>query len=87
MILRPLSDFKHLKMFKIINSDVYVGLANLIDNSIDLAVTSPPYWGQRDYGFDGQIGNEKKYQTYINKLVINFNVLRDKLTSEGVFFS
>lgn len=73
-------------MYKIINSDVYSGLSSLLESSIDVAVTSPPYWGQRDYGFDNQIGNEDDYQEYISKLVIIFNVLRKKLSDTGVFF-
>ncbi|MEN6511492.1 MAG: site-specific DNA-methyltransferase [Chloroherpetonaceae bacterium] len=72
--------------YNIINSDVYSGLSNLTDNSIDVAITSPPYWGQRDYGFNGQIGNESDYQVYIDKLVCIFNVLRNKLADTGVFF-
>lgn len=72
--------------YKIINSDVYAGLYNLKDNSIDFAVTSPPYWGQRDYGFEKQIGNEETYQLYINKLLKIFSLLKDKLALNGVFF-
>ncbi len=70
----------------LINSDVYVGLNSLDDQSIDIAVTSPPYWNQRDYGFEGQIGNELSYQEYIAKLTVIFNVLKNKLKSNGVFF-
>lgn len=72
--------------YKILNSDIFAALHHIEDNIIDLAITSPPYWRQRDYGFDGQIGNEKHYQEYIDKLVINFNILRQKLTNKGVFF-
>lgn len=70
----------------IINADVYAGLRSLEDSSIDVAVTSPPYWGQRDYGFNGQIGNEEKPEEYIEKLVIVFGLLRNKLKKDGVFF-
>ena len=72
--------------YKIINSDVYAGLYFLNNNSIDVAITSPPYWGQRDYGFKGQIGNEKTPEEYISKLVKIFSLLREKLTAEGIFF-
>lgn len=72
--------------YNIINSDVYAGLINLKEQSIDVAVTSPPYWNQRDYGFKGQIGNEQTYQEYILKLVKIFNVLRIRLKPNGVFF-
>jgi site-specific DNA-methyltransferase (cytosine-N4-specific) len=72
--------------YKIINSDVYSALYHLKNSSIDLAITSPPYWGQRDYGFEGQIGNESDYYDYIFKLVTIFKLLREKLTDEGIFF-
>ena len=71
---------------KLINSDVYAGLSSLDNGSIECAVTSPPYWGQRDYEFEGQIGNEKSYAEYIEKLESIYRKLRDKLTSKGVFF-
>lgn len=73
-------------MHKIIKADVYAGLLSLEDNSIDVAITSPPYWGQRDYGFEGQIGNEKTYEEFIGKLTTIFNLLKNKLTSKGIFF-
>ncbi|HOV14210.1 MAG TPA: site-specific DNA-methyltransferase, partial [Spirochaetota bacterium] len=73
-------------MYKIIHSDVYSGIFHLDNCSIDLAITSPPYWGQRDYGFDGQIGNEKTYIEYISKLVKIFSILKEKMSEKGVFF-
>ena len=39
------------------------------DASADLVITSPPYWLKRDYGFEGQIGQEKTSTEYIDKLV------------------
>ena len=71
---------------KVIRSDVYAGLESLDDNSIQCAVTSPPYWGQRDYGFEGQIGNEETYAEYIEKLEAVYRKLKDKLDSQGIFF-
>ncbi len=40
----------------------------LKDNSVQLAVTSPPYWQLKDYGTDKQIGYHEDYETYINNL-------------------
>ncbi|MDU6012109.1 MAG: DNA methyltransferase [Slackia sp.] len=40
----------------------------LEDQSVDLIVTSPPYWNKRDYGFDGQIGCEKTPELYVESL-------------------
>ncbi|MEJ5350039.1 MAG: site-specific DNA-methyltransferase [Melioribacteraceae bacterium] len=72
--------------YNLLHCDVYAGLIHLKENSIDVAITSPPYWNQRDYGFEGQIGNEPTYQDYIFKLVKIFNVLRTRLKKNGVFF-
>lgn len=73
-------------MQQIIWADVYSGLSKLNDNSVDVAITSPPYWGQRDYGFKGQIGNELTYNEYMGKLVAIYNLLRQKLKKNGIFF-
>lgn len=43
-------------------------LQTLPDNSIDCCITSPPYWGLRDYGMDGQIGLESTLEEYIDQL-------------------
>jgi len=53
----------------IYNIDCLLGLKTLSDNSIDCCVTSPPYYGLRDYGCDGQIGLEETPEAYISKLV------------------
>ena len=66
--------------------DVIEQLKRIPSNSIDLAITSPPYWGQRDYGIKGQIGIEKTPDEYIDKLLIAFNELRRVLKDTGSFF-
>lgn len=38
------------------------------DKSIDCVITSPPYWQLRDYGWDGQWGNEPTFQIYLENL-------------------
>jgi modification methylase len=43
-------------------------MLELADNSIHLAVTSPPYWQLKDYGTDNQIGFHDTYENYINNL-------------------
>jgi DNA modification methylase len=70
----------------IILGDVYDGLASLEDHLFDAAITSPPYWGQRDYDLHFQIGAENTYLEYIQKLVTVFSLLRKKLKNKGVFF-
>lgn len=42
--------------FKVFLTDVFAGLRQLADGSVDCVVTSPPYWGLRDYKVEGQIG-------------------------------
>ena len=70
----------------ILNGDVYACLNYLKDNSIAVAITSPPYWKQRDYKFEGQIGQERTVEEYIGRLVKIFNILRQKLQNKGIFF-
>jgi DNA modification methylase len=70
----------------ILYGDVYAALGHLENNSIAVAITSPPYWKQRDYKFKGQIGQEKTPEEYIGRLVVIFNRLRQKLREDGVFF-
>lgn len=41
---------------------------NLDDSSVQLAITSPPYWQLKDYGTDNQIGYHENYENYINNL-------------------
>lgn len=53
------------------------------DRSVQTVVTSPPYWGQRDYGFAGQIGMEPTYTEYIEVMVDVFREVRRVLTDTG----
>lgn len=52
---------------KIINGDSRQ-MGELSDNSVHLAITSPPYWQLKDYGTDNQIGFHDSYESYINNL-------------------
>ena len=52
---------------KIINGDSR-NMAELPDNSVNLVITSPPYWQLKDYGSDNQIGFHDSYENYINNL-------------------
>lgn len=52
---------------KIINGDSR-HMAELADNSVHLALTSPPYWQLKDYGSENQIGFHDSYENYINNL-------------------
>lgn len=52
---------------KIINGDSRQ-MAELKDKSVDLVITSPPYWQLKDYGTENQIGYNDSYEEYINNL-------------------
>lgn len=58
----------------------------LPDNSIHCCVTSPPYYGLRDYGNDSQIGLEKTPEEYIQKLVDVFREVNRVLTKDGTLW-
>ena len=71
---------------KILQGDVRKQLKNLPDNSIQCVVTSPPYWGVRDYGTENQIGSEPVLQDYVDTLVDVFSEVRRILTPDGIFW-
>jgi DNA modification methylase len=66
---------------KIILGDVRTSLQKIEEKSVQTCVTSPPYWGLRDYGNDGQIGIEQTPDEYVAQMVAVFRevwrVLRD----------
>lgn len=58
-------------------------LPTLSTGSVHCVVTSPPYWGLRDYGIGGQIGLEPTYQAYIAGIVAVFREVRRVLEDRG----
>lgn len=70
----------------ILYGDVYAGLNFIQNDSISVVITSPPYWQQRDYNFDEQIGQENTPNEYIGRLIKIFNILKTKLKNDGIFF-
>jgi DNA modification methylase len=71
---------------RIINADVFDGLAQLADESVHCCVTSPPYWGLRDYGVAGQIGLEPTPEAFIEKMVAVFREVRCVLRKDGTLW-
>jgi len=67
------------KKIKIIHGNCIDKIKELKDNSIDSVVSSPPYFGLRDYGADGQFGLEKTYQDYLANTVKVFETFKPKL--------
>lgn len=70
----------------ILMGDAYRVLARLPQESVQCVVTSPPYWGLRDYKIYGQIGLEPTLPQFINKLVTIFREVRRILKKDGIFW-
>lgn len=68
------------------NDDAAAGLARLPDNFVDCVVTSPPYYWQRDYGVDGQTGQEDTVEEFVEALVRVFSQIRRVLKPTGTAF-
>lgn len=69
---------------EVVHADVLTGLRSLPDQSVQCVVTSPPYWGLRDYGVDGQIGLEPTPGEYVRRLVEVFQEVWRVLRDDGV---
>jgi DNA modification methylase len=61
-------------------------LRTMPDASVNCCVTSPPYWGLRDYGHDGQIGLEATPEEYVDRLVGVFREVRRVLRDDGTLW-
>lgn len=72
--------------FEILEGDVMTLLPMLPDNHFQTIVTSPPYWGLRDYGHAEQIGLEKSFQEWLEKMVEIFEECRRTLRPDGTLW-
>ncbi|MCA1917258.1 DNA methyltransferase [Methanospirillum hungatei] len=70
----------------IICGDALTILEKLPDSFIQTVITSPPYYGMRDYGIPGQIGAERYLDDYIAHLVAVFREVRRTLTDDGTIW-
>jgi len=68
------------------NGDCLEVLRTLPDESVQCCVTSPPYWGLRDYGHDGQIGLESTPEAYVGRMVEVFREVRRVLREDGTLW-
>ena len=66
--------------------DSYESLCKLPSDSVQCVVTSPPYYGLRDYGMDGQIGHEKTPEEFIESLVNVFREVKRVLRDDGTLW-
>lgn len=73
-------------MVTIIQGSARVILSTLADESVQCCVTSPPYWGLRDYNVAGQLGLEATPEEYVAKLVRIFREVRRILKKDGTLW-
>jgi DNA modification methylase len=73
-------------MNTIIIGDALAELGKLPEQSVQCCVTSPPYWGLRNYGVPGQLGLEKTPEEYTAKLVDIFRAVKRVLRDDGVLW-
>ena len=71
---------------KILIGDVRARLKDIETGSVQTCVTSPPYWGLRDYGNDGQIGLETTIAEYVNNMVEVFREVKRTLRDDGTLW-
>jgi site-specific DNA-methyltransferase (adenine-specific)/site-specific DNA-methyltransferase (cytosine-N4-specific) len=93
MALEQLENFRDLTAFLLRVKDVglLVGdslalLKSIPAGTFDCCVTSPPYWGLRDYGVPHQIGAEDNLEEYVGHLVAVFREVRRTLRDEGTLW-
>jgi len=70
-------------MNRILVGDVVSGLAQLPEGCVQTCVTSPPYYGLRDYGVAGQIGLEPTPEEFIARMVEVFRAVHRVLRPDG----
>lgn len=70
----------------VLHGDTRRLIKEIPDNTFQCAVTSPPYWGVRDYGVENQIGAEPDLNDYIKHLVEIFSEVRRVLRADGTFW-
>lgn len=72
--------------WQIMGGDALAVLGTLPDARFHCCVTSPPYWGLRDYGVEGQLGLEKTPEEYVAKMVAVFREVRRVLRDDGTLW-
>lgn len=73
-------------MIQILCGDVREKLGEIKDGVVQTCVTSPPYWGLRDYGMDQQLGSEKTPDEYVRNMVDVFREVRRVLRDDGTLW-
>ncbi len=70
----------------IIKGTALAGLQSLPSDTFNCAITSPPYYWARDYGYDGQLGHEETVEEFVTALADIFDEVKRVLHPEGVFY-
>jgi len=70
----------------ILNGNSLELLKTLPDQCVQTCITSPPYWGLRDYGTDEQLGLEETPEQYVKNMVLLFRELRRVLKDDGTLW-
>jgi len=76
----------HLKESLVLEGNAETFLKHLPPGFFRACITSPPYWGLRDYGTRGQIGVEEEPSDYISRLITVFEQVRRVLTEDGTLW-
>jgi len=71
---------------KLYNGDVLEVLKSMESGIVQCVVTSPPYWGLRDYGIEGQLGLEETPEEYIDKMVEIFREVKRVMRDDGTLW-
>ncbi len=71
---------------KILQGSCLEKIKEIEDGSVQTCVTSPPYWGLRDYGVKGQLGLEKTPTEYVENMVRIFRDIRRVLKNDGTLW-
>lgn len=72
--------------FQIFEGDAKALARMIPSDSIDAVITSPPYWGLRDYGHAGQIGLEDTPEAYVARMVEVFREIKRALRDDGTLW-
>ena len=75
-----------VELNKIYNEDCLTFLKQMPDQYVECCITSPPYFGLRDYGMAGQIGLEETPEAYVEKMVAVFREVRRLLKDDGTLW-
>ena len=75
-----------MEVNKIIEGNCLTVSKTLPDNSVDCCITSPPYWGLRDYGHEEQLGSEKHFKDFVINLSNVFDEVQRVLKPTGTCF-